>query len=335
MDPSNSTFQPFEYRYVDKTGLLADIMSQKSPKFILDPAPRRYGHFFWMNLTVCYHFRFGKSLTLNQLGALARGEKSKFEGYDVVKRNLYDFSQEFSVLQLDFSLLHQPGDTPHDVEIDLAKHICDSVCDQLQLHLDPVHRKGFPNAAHTMKLFIDTVRKQHPNRLIVLTIDEYDHPVNSFIHKGTQAADEMAQQLAPFYTLLKSKNADIFKSYVTGISKLSIFSGNNQTQPIREVLSFNLFISNLFFLVIFSLCVRKKFVSVSSSLGRPKVVHSLRLHSIRAAGNVRGGQSPPRQIAGDVQWLSFPSPSTRCWSNYESTVSSQVSSSPPIQARVG
>jgi hypothetical protein len=294
--PSASSFLPERFTYIDKTLLLAKIMSGPD-QYVFAPAPRR----------------MGKSLTVKMLGALARGERDKFEGMAIAaKHGLYDFDkQQYSVVQLDCSglfvdthslggassssssssdlvrvtadidaltlkidTLEQQIETEQDADkeqqlrdkekqlrdkekqlrdkemfllklpdsgtspqvkgvwANLAKRICAVALREhdfdISDQLDP---------ADSMEALIDCLRRRHPDRMIVLTIDEYDAPVNAFLPHDPALAVEMATTLAPFYTMLKRRTDDLHKMFVTGVTKFSMtsmFSGPNQITPIME-----------------------------------------------------------------------------------------------------
>jgi hypothetical protein len=214
-DSSESEFIPSKHAYVDKTRLLAKLLLS-GKKAVYATAPRR----------------MGKSLTVDMLGAIARGERDKFVGMDIVEDGKYDFEQ-YSVVQLDCSGLYRPGRSPSQVDAAFADHIREVAFDDHKFDVD-----DDKDAADAMKALIRALRRQDNDSKIVVTIDEYDAPVNDFLSKGKASdAEEMAEMLKPFYTMLKARKADLRFVFATGICKFSMtsmFSGPNQMTPIME-----------------------------------------------------------------------------------------------------
>ena len=98
----DSGWWPSKYRYVDKSLMQAELLFSSPAKYSLLPAMRRVG----------------KSTTLRQLAAMARGEKDKFKGYAVTAPDSpYKIElNEFSVIQLDFSGLASGKSSAKEVE---------------------------------------------------------------------------------------------------------------------------------------------------------------------------------------------------------------------------
>jgi hypothetical protein len=116
--------------------------------------------------------------------------------------------------------------TPQGVSAALADHIRRVA--ESQHGIKNIESSLAPDQAIEVLFF--ELRRQHPERLIVLTVDEYDAPVNSFLPHDPASAKKMALTLVPFYTKLKGLTKDLHVMFVTGITKFSMtsmFSGPN------------------------------------------------------------------------------------------------------------
>jgi hypothetical protein len=123
---SASSFLPDRFTYVDKTPLLAKIMTGPD-QYVFAPAPRR----------------MGKSLTVKMLGAIARGEKDKFAGMAIAEEaGLYDFDKaQYSVVQLSCSGLSSVSDLAHvQAEIDVQTTKIEKLELQIEEEQDPVEK---------------------------------------------------------------------------------------------------------------------------------------------------------------------------------------------------
>lgn len=152
--------------------------------------------------------RFGKSLTVSTLKALALGKKELFESlwiYDKV-----DNWEAHPVVHLSFSSVSNgPG----------------KLLPSLLRQLDKIaHEYGFTlsetNLNEKFQELIETLSKRNP---VVLLIDEYDKPLTDYFDNLPQAYENQ-KILREFYAPLKDLTGHIRLIFITGISKFSKMS---------------------------------------------------------------------------------------------------------------
>jgi hypothetical protein len=213
-----------QYKYVDKTALLARIMA-KGPSnpgtFLHAPAMRRVG----------------KSTTVKMLAAMARGEKDMFEGMQVnAEDSLFQIGErDFSVIQLDFSNVAKPAaESVGEVEVAFVDNLVRHAMEQHSVDISHV-AGAHPGAA--LEMWLVALRSQEDNRPVVMLIDEYDAPVTTFLPKSPDLARAVAEMMKPFYQTIKTRDDFFHKVFVTGVSKfshVSMFSAPNMFLPIME-----------------------------------------------------------------------------------------------------
>ena len=92
------------------------------------------------------------------------------------------------------------------------------------------------NPAKTIELWLDLLHCKE-NLPVVILIDEYDHPVTTFLPKSPRRAQEATDMLKSFYEQIKIHKNIIHKAFVTDVSKISavsMFSGGNNFCPLLE-----------------------------------------------------------------------------------------------------
>jgi hypothetical protein len=212
-----------QYKYVDKTALLARIMA-KGPSnpgtFLHAPAMRRVG----------------KSTTVDMLAAMARGEKHKFEGMDVnASDTLFHIGErDFSVIQLDFSGVAEPS---AGSVCEVKRAFVDKLVDNArQQHSVDISQAG-SHPGRALDLWLEALRAKESDRPVVMLIDEYDAPVTAFLPRAPDLAQAVAFMMKPFYETIKERGRFFHKVFVTGVSKfshVSMFSAPNMFLPIME-----------------------------------------------------------------------------------------------------
>lgn len=194
--------------YVDKTGLLFDLVSgDRGSRFFIS-RPRR----------------FGKSLMLSTLAALFQGEREYFKDLEITRRD-YDF-RPFPVIQLDMTGVLAP--TAEALEQSLKVKIRELVED----FSIEINEKDYPTSGLYFGALIRALFKRDGK--IVVLVDEYDAPVNGFLMQK-DAMDSMRTVLHDFYVQIKSHDEKIRFIMMTGVSKLaklSVFSGLNNLRDL-------------------------------------------------------------------------------------------------------
>ncbi|MDE0446576.1 MAG: ATP-binding protein [Spirochaetaceae bacterium] len=190
--------------YVDKTAYIERLLHEGKHYFLSRPR------------------RFGKSLFLDTLKELFEGNEPLFKGLHVHDR--WNWSERFPVVRLDFAggSFKEPGSLNEDVMLQLE-------------YLEetagvPAREVGAPGR---LRRLLQTMHRQTGQRVAVL-VDEYDKPILDAL-----ADPEMAVAnrdfLRGFYGMIKSSDAHVRFTFVTGVSKftkVSLFSDLNNLTDI-------------------------------------------------------------------------------------------------------
>jgi hypothetical protein len=186
--------------YIDKTKYIYELCRPQNRNYFLS-RPRR----------------FGKSLTVDTIAELFKGNKPLFEGLWIADH--WDWSIQHPVIRLSLDAIgHQDG-------------------------LTAALQKALRKIAHSFKIklsettpgqlfqeLIQKVARKHRKPVVIL-IDEYDRPIVDYIDPFdyTQAT-EHREILKEFFSILKDASNDIRMLFITGITKfarVSIFSTLN------------------------------------------------------------------------------------------------------------
>jgi hypothetical protein len=200
-----------KYNYVDKTALLAEIMSTEA-RFLVATSMRRSG----------------KSLALNQLAEMARGNRDLFKGYAVNKADspFKIGAKKFSLMRLDFSQVTlSVADVPFDPLV-MQSRLMDLVAEEALLqHNIVLQRLPTSTMGTLLKAWVVALRAKEGNLPIVLLIDEYDAPIAScfsvaLVDTPGWMADKhavaVADFLKPLYVMTKSHSSHFHKVFITG-----------------------------------------------------------------------------------------------------------------------
>ena len=190
--------------YVDKTGLVMDLIESGSYFFLSRPR------------------RFGKSLLVDTLKELFEGNRALFEGLAAETR--WDWTKRYPVIRISFSdgVLHSRA------ELDQR------IAEILRLNREALGVPPLPAEIHADDLtshFADLIRQTHRHhgaRAVVL-IDEYDKPILDNI-TDPDTARVMRDGLRNLYSVLKGADEHLKFVFLTGVSKfskVSLFSGLN------------------------------------------------------------------------------------------------------------
>jgi len=193
-----------DYVYVDKTKYIYNLINNASYYFLSRPR------------------RFGKSLLLDTISAVFGGNKELFKGLWI-----YDSDYKFAkhpVIRLDMSRIST--ETP-----DILK---DSIISSLKSYYAAEGFEVEDNIASDVFVkLIMFLHKKYDQKVVVL-IDEYDKPILDHID-DLDIAEANRRVVRGFYGILKSMDAYLRFTFITGVSKFtktSIFSELNNLSDI-------------------------------------------------------------------------------------------------------
>ena len=190
--------------YVDKTAWIRRLLDEGTHYFLSRPR------------------RFGKSLLLDTCKELFEGNEALFEGLAIHEH--WDWSERHPVVRLDFGSGHFQG--PGELRTE--------VTDRLRAMEDEAGITTHPDSVpgrfgHVLK----SLHRRTGRRVAVL-IDEYDKPILDALDTP-EVARANRDYLRGLYAVLKSSDADIRFSLMTGVtkfSKVSLFSGLNNLEDL-------------------------------------------------------------------------------------------------------
>ena len=190
--------------YVDKTAYIRRLLDEGTHYFLSRPR------------------RFGKSLFLDTLKEVFEGNESLFEGLAVHDR--WDWSRRFPVVRLDFS-----GGNFKE-----ADYLHTSVMAQLDAVAEEAGIAARYDAAP--ERFRDLIRRLHrqAGQRVVVLVDEYGKPILDALD-APEVARANRDFLRDLYAMIKSSDAHIRFTFITGVSKfskVSLFSGLNNLKDI-------------------------------------------------------------------------------------------------------
>ncbi|MGI2262385.1 AAA family ATPase [Candidatus Cardinium hertigii] len=198
--------------YVDKTRYAQELIEKENPVFIARPR------------------RFGKSLFINTLATICRGEQEVFKDYYIGKpENGYQW-KKYPVIKLDLSQL--TNDTPDLLELSL-EDLLTRIASSYKLTLTgQVLKTKFSSLIEDM-----TKLGSYYESKIVVLIDEYDAPIVN-LTKGSDLEKANIKVMKDFFMTLKSLNEYFEFTFITGVSKFSlsdVFSGANHLDDITYI----------------------------------------------------------------------------------------------------
>ena len=188
-----------DYIYVDKTKHIYDLINDASYFFMSRPR------------------RFGKSLLLDTISEVFHGNKELFKGLWIYGSD-YDF-EKHPVIRFDMSKM--TSKTPEALE--------ESILKCLKVYYEA---EGFDiEYVYPSNVFVHLIELLHKkyNKSVVVLIDEYDKPILDHID-DPDMAEANRQVVRDFYGILKSMDAYLRFTFITGVSKFtktSIFSELN------------------------------------------------------------------------------------------------------------
>lgn len=189
------------YVYIDKTAIAYDMVMSGTYYFLSRPR------------------RFGKSLFLDTLSEIFKGNKHLFEGLAIYDQ--YDWSQSYPVIHISFA---EGGFKSAE---GILETIISSITNNAKELNVPIPVFSNRNSGLYFSSFIHNVYEKYGNKVVVL-IDEYDKPILDNIESDMAA--EAREVLRVFYSAIKASDQYIRFAMLTGVSKfskLSLFSGLN------------------------------------------------------------------------------------------------------------
>lgn len=193
------------FYYVDKTALIGRLAREGKHYFLSRPR------------------RFGKSLLLDTVKELFEGSEALFEGLHIHEH--WDWQRRYPVIRLNMGVTKyvEPG------------HLRETLGEQLtgleaRVGMEPV----FDSPSGRLRHLIERLHEQSGER-VVLLVDEYDKPILDAMERSQALAKENRDLLHGVYSAVKSCDAHLRFSMITGVSKfskVSLFSGLNNLRDI-------------------------------------------------------------------------------------------------------
>ncbi len=183
------------FLYVDKTRSIYDLLSS-SPGAYFFARPRR----------------FGKSLLISTLAEIFKGNKELF-------RELWLYTSDYAwpvhpVIRFDFS--KERIYTAEELKESIQVYVQEIAADYgITLADGPYDRQ-----------FRWLIRQLADQGKVVILIDEYDKPIIDNLENPTEAK-RIREALKAFYTIIKAMDEYLRFVFITGISRVGIFSGLN------------------------------------------------------------------------------------------------------------
>ena len=190
--------------YVDKTAWIRRLLDEGKHYFLSRPR------------------RFGKSLLLDTCKELFEGNEALFEGLAIHRG--WDWSERHPVVRLDFGSGHFQG--PGELRTE--------VTDRLRAMEDEAGITTHPDSVPGRFGHVLESLHRRTGRRVAVLIDEYDKPILDALDTP-EVARANRDYLRGLYAVLKSSDADIRFSLMTGVtkfSKVSLFSGLNNLNDI-------------------------------------------------------------------------------------------------------
>ena len=193
-----------DYVYADKTQYIFDLINSASYYFLSRPR------------------RFGKSLLLDTIGEVFKGNRELFKGLWIYDSD-YGF-EKHPVIRLDMSSIS--NENPEILKTSFASELRKQLRDEGLDLTDEVPSDMFKN-------LIEGLYKKYGQKVVVL-IDEYDKPIIDHIH-DVPAAEANRLIVRGFYGVLKSMDPYLRFTFLTGVTKFaktSVFSELNNLKDI-------------------------------------------------------------------------------------------------------
>ena len=191
--------------YVDKTALVHRLVSTGKYYFLSRPR------------------RFGKSLLLSTLKAYFEGKKELFEGLAIA-----DLEKDWT----EYPVIHLDLNAERYVTLEELENLLDTNLRKWETLYDSTEQNNNSLSLRFAHL-IQCIRQRTGKKVVVL-IDEYDKPILQAIG-NEDLQDQFRNTLKAFYGVLKSADADLRFTMLTGVTKfgkVSVFSDLNNLNDI-------------------------------------------------------------------------------------------------------
>ena len=198
------TIREENYHYVDKTGLILEMINTGASYFLARPR------------------RFGKSLLVSTLQALFEGRRALFQGLAV--HDQWDWQTKYPVVKLSFA------GVSHTVEEVDSAFLSILQTNQKRLRISC---EETTDISRSFRELIEKCYEKYGEKVVVL-IDEYDKLILENIGNPEQV-QQVREGLDRLYTVLKDSDEYLKFVFVTGLMKLadcSLFSGLNNLEDI-------------------------------------------------------------------------------------------------------
>jgi len=193
-----------DYVYVDKTKIALDLIENGRYYFLSRPR------------------RFGKSLFVDTLKSIFKGDKELFKGLYIYDK--YDF-KPYPIINISFA----------SGELKSSQALLDKWNEILKFN-EELLGVNCDSDIYDRRCFTRLIYKTYKKygQKVVILIDEYDKPILDNI-ENTEVAREMRDGLKDFYSVIKGADEYLQFAFLTGVSKFSktsIFSGLNNITDI-------------------------------------------------------------------------------------------------------
>ena len=193
-----------DYLYVDKTGIIGDLIEKGSYYFLTRPR------------------RFGKSLLVSTMQALFEGREELFSGLAI--HDHWDWEINYPVIKISFGgVARNLADMQQDVV---------NILEENQRRLD-ISCPRPDDIGGCLKFMIMEAEAKYGQKVVVL-VDEYDKLIVDNLDQP-EVAKEGREVLRDLYTTIKDSDEYIKFAFLTGVSKfskVSVFSGLNNLEDI-------------------------------------------------------------------------------------------------------
>jgi hypothetical protein len=192
--------------YVDKTEHIYNMINSGTVYFLSRPR------------------RFGKSLLIDTMEELFKGNKELFKGLFIYDK--WNWEIKYPVLKLDFGARRY--DTTEVLQKSLT-YFVNSRAEQFNITLEA------PTLSDRFEELFIKLHEKTGQRVVVL-IDEYDKAITDYL-SDPQKAESNRLELHNFYQVLKAADKHIQFIFLTGISKfsgMSVFSALNNPDDITR-----------------------------------------------------------------------------------------------------
>jgi len=190
------------YLYIDKTKDIYNII--RSGKIFFLSRPRR----------------FGKSLMLDTIANLFKGEKELFKGLWIEDK--WDWEDKYPVIKLDFGAVSIKSEESVSKKI---IYLLKGICEAEGIDVGEI---GLDEYGEGISRVISKLKEKYKKNVVVL-IDEYDSPIISNLD-DIEKAKNIRDLMREFYKQLKASEGNMRFLLLTGVSKFSkagVFSALN------------------------------------------------------------------------------------------------------------